>query len=435
MANPPDARVAGLSGVQIHWSLTQGPGRSSLGEVGDGWRAMAGEYTQAQARIEQVLNTVHATWEGAGADSAHSAISPLADWANTASQSATVAEMAVNTQGDAFTSASNKVLPMQNIPDAPFGNGFGIVTTDHDKALTENNARTAVNRDVLAGYGGGTSSTVTSLPRFEAPVDVGTALTSSPTPLSPPPTSGPVNAQGSSFGNSTAPSGSAGSNVAGPRSGGQPQPGWTPQGASVPNAPHRQPGQPVGSTPGEYSPVVQTASASGLDGSLGGSGAGSGAYGSGGYGRNGSGGSGGSSAGGAGNHDGGQIGYGGASMMGGGSFGPGSPGTPGYGSSGSGSSGSGGARSGGSIAPGGQSGAGPGAGESAVRGGGVAGGASAAGARGTGAGGGMGGMGGGRGSGSEDDEHAMPDFLKTEDVFGCTVSYCPPVIGVDPPRQ
>ena len=131
-----------------------------------------------QASIEAALNKAGATWQGRGANSAQSAISPLGEWANATSEASTTASGSVDAQVGSFSDARNAVVPMERVPDAPFGNSFWPFDTDHDRAIAANNELTAHNRTVLASYGGATDTHVASLPPFTPPVAVGTDFVS-----------------------------------------------------------------------------------------------------------------------------------------------------------------------------------------------------------------------------------------------------------------
>jgi len=178
MTNPPDVRTDGMDGAAIYAALTGGAGPSALTDNSSGWRDRSHGYADVQASIEAALNKAGATWQGRGADSAQSAISPLGEWANATSEASTTASGSVDAQVSSFSDARNAVVPMERVPDAPFGNSFWPFDTDHDRAIAANNELTAHNRTVLASYGGATDTHVASLPPFTPPVPVGTDFVS-----------------------------------------------------------------------------------------------------------------------------------------------------------------------------------------------------------------------------------------------------------------
>ena len=182
MVSSPDVRVDGMDGGAIYAALTGGAGPSGLTDNSSGWCTRSSGYTEVQAAIEAALNRAGATWQGRGADSAQSAVSPLGDWAAQTSAASTTASDAVNSQVDAFSTARNSVQPMAAVPSKPFWNNFVPWNTDYDSAVSHNNEVTAHNRTVLASYGSATDTHVATLPPFEPPAAVGTDFVNSPSP-------------------------------------------------------------------------------------------------------------------------------------------------------------------------------------------------------------------------------------------------------------
>ena len=182
MVSSPDVRVDGMDGGAIYAALTGGAGPSGLTDNSSGWCTRSSGYTEVQAAIEAALNRAGATWQGRGADSAQSAVSPLGDWAAQTSAASMTASDAVNSQVDAFSTARNSVQPMAAVPSKPFWNNFVPWNTDYDSAVSHNNEVTAHNRTVLASYGSATDTHVATLPPFEPPAAVGTDFVNSPSP-------------------------------------------------------------------------------------------------------------------------------------------------------------------------------------------------------------------------------------------------------------
>lgn len=415
--------------------VANAPGSSDVNRAASDWRTIATDLGPIRDYVERALGGVRASREGAAADAATSAISPLAPWISEAQRVAGQVADRVEEQANYFQTTSANMPEPVKIRDGgwkewPIIDAF----TTSDQEIDEARAREAEARarELMVSYQNNTNSNLLAMPEFTPPPSLqGNVDTSS----------GEQNQVGTSSRQipttSTYSTGDRGSSL--PDYGGgskqqipetktdpvwqkpgpvppqnpgpvPPTPTPTPSPSPIPN-PNPGPIPPRMPLPNPY-PGPTGPGGPGGPGSPqrtptgpGGGGGRVGGVGGGGFGGRGGLGAGGFGAGGR-----GGFGPGGGFGAGAGGFGPGAAG----GLAGEGAAGRGG------FGPGG----------GAMGAGGVGG----AGAVGRGAAGmGMGAMGAGaRGAhgGDDDKEHRRPDYLvETEDVFGDGQRVAPPVIG------
>jgi hypothetical protein len=398
----------------------QGKGVSGTQASNDAWQGFVTLMTQAQADTETAINKAHGQWSGGAADSMHSGISPLAQWAQDAQTAGAASQSSVGDQTSSYVRAKDSMpepVPVSSTDNADFLGipaGFTHLVggqTDQDKQ--EAGARAAKDHavDVMTTYQSSSQFNANTLGTFQPPPSV-TVAAADPAIIEHPVKSWPGTVDPGH--NTTGKQGKDGrtSSVDPGRGGITPPPGpgghpgvTPPPGTSgsTTAAGWSAPTVPAGGAPsiGTGPSYGQTPYGSGPTSGLGG--LGTGEYGVSPYGPGGSAGVTGGGAGGAGS--------GGSGRSGSGVRGGGTPGT----------------ESGGRGTAGRPSGAGiPGEGGAAGRGGARAGGAGAQGR------GGMGGMGqGAHGQGDEDEEHFSADYLKgSNDSFWETdMKTAPPVIG------
>src|SRR4051812_20055738 len=81
---------AGGDTVYNWFDKGKGPNQSTS-PAAQAWRDLSGGHTEVSKLIEQAVMDSGASWEGAAADAARGATSPLATWADVTGESATAA--------------------------------------------------------------------------------------------------------------------------------------------------------------------------------------------------------------------------------------------------------------------------------------------------------------------------------------------------------
>jgi len=422
-----DHRWRGYSHEELHKMINGGPGVAASIPLEDSWKALSETLGQIDASISEGLSKVGASWEGASADAATAALSPLGAWASDAGEGANTMKVSAQFQADYIADARKEMPePVPVTTEAPSTGDkvLGALTgpigmmhvinqqNDHEaqEAAQDNAEQKAIT--VMNNYQSNSEWNGDTLGRFVAPPQV---------VIDTPPPSGAgsynnTSANYTSTDSSTyTPKGTDGTTTTSwtpppstpapvspppvPTGGGTTNPSWTPPPVQPPvNLPPVQPTPPPGGglpqPPGGFPPPGSgpvrppvkggPVPPGGLKPGQSGPGGRPGAPG--------------------GFRPGGPGGTGSASGRGG--FG-GLPGGPGQGANGPGGQFG---RPGGGFGPGGANGPGGRPGQ------------------------GQGGMGGGRGGDGEDDtEHKIADFLvETDDVFGDDRLVAPPVIGETP---
>lgn len=134
-------------------------GPDSLNSAGEGWKRVAAQYAEINDMIQQAVTRSKVSWEGQAADVAAEKVSPLAQWAEMTSHHARQAGATTEEQSQAFTSARNSVRDPGPPPEKPWYESITPWTSDYDEAMRRRAEDDAHNRMVLAGYGDRTDNT------------------------------------------------------------------------------------------------------------------------------------------------------------------------------------------------------------------------------------------------------------------------------------
>ncbi len=376
-----------------------------------GWYLLAGRLENVRAYVDKAVSGVAASREGAAADAATAAMTPLGAWVDEARRLAHETATAIADQTTSFSTAQASIPEVVQVPPESGWREWAVVdwatTSDHEQVQSQATEQERIAREVMNGYQNESNGRLAVLPQFAPPVpsegSLGTGGGARPN----------VGSDGGGGGSTAGAGGELGSVGVSARSGGAPVTSFTGVASAGPGgvgdqAPAATAGQgfvPAGGAPGDQVGARPGAGGPSAPGTPGFTGATAGMPGAGGR-HAGSGGSGGGS--------GGRIGGTGRFGGGGGAgFGPAGGGGPrGFGPGGMGPGG---------VGPGGM---GPG----------QAGTASAA------SGPGRGGVGVGpmmgMGAAGGDRDRERPSWLQEQDpdaIVGDLPRTVPPVIGDDPP--
>ncbi|MGX7823957.1 hypothetical protein ACTG9Q_02575 [Actinokineospora sp. 24-640] len=451
-------RWRGYDHPELHRMINEGPGPAASTPQTEYWETLLSELGEIDADLNAKLATMAATWEGAAADGAQSALNPLQQWAVDAQTGASGMRASTEYQADMIARARAEMPePVAVTTPAPSGwakvaAGAAALTgnlgpaaavvsqaADHEAQEAKQDAASQKAVDTMDSYSNSSEFNRNTLGEFVPPPDVvvatpapsggtGTAAATfsgggyapsggsgSTAPAGYTPTAPP---SGGGGGYTAVPGGTPGHTPTTPPSGGVTTPtGYAPPTGTTPSGYAQAPGTPV--TPGVPAPTTAPTGANRyLPGGAGPTGL--------------------PLPGGPGSPSGGGLGPRGGS----GGFGAGGQGTGGLGSGGLGGAGGAGAdgtrQTGQPLRPG--MGAESGLGRGGVIGGaggpggaGVTSGAGGRGGAGMGAGGGMAG---GRGANGDDDhEYELADYLvETEDVWGDERIVSSSVIGDTPEK-
>jgi hypothetical protein len=133
------------------------------------WGDIASGHSEVSALINQAVRDSNAAWEGAGADAARSATSPLATWSDMAGSSAQSASYDVASLSGAFRTAQNSVQKPVDVPDKPWLNDMAWWETDYDEAVEKSQTVNNANMQALNIYASTANSVSSSMPTFESP--------------------------------------------------------------------------------------------------------------------------------------------------------------------------------------------------------------------------------------------------------------------------
>ncbi|WP_127781660.1 PPE domain-containing protein [Rhodococcus sp. X156] len=177
--------------VQLVGDINGGAGPSSAVEAATAWRALSAALTQADEDFHSAMKVAMGGWEGPAAEEARSALSPFADWATAADAMAHKlgAQTARHSTTFLATRAAMPSMPevvaTQSVRDNLIDRAVGLMTgvptpgeVAEAKAATQQaEAVAAMNR-----YDAATSSTATTVPLQPAP-----RLTAGVVPVTAPP--------------------------------------------------------------------------------------------------------------------------------------------------------------------------------------------------------------------------------------------------------
>jgi len=115
-----DHRWRGYSHEELHKMINSGPGVAASIPLEDKWAALSETLGQIDTTIHEGLTKVGASWEGASADAATAALSPLAAWATDAGQGADTMKASAHLQGGYIADARKEMPePVQVVTEAP----------------------------------------------------------------------------------------------------------------------------------------------------------------------------------------------------------------------------------------------------------------------------------------------------------------------------
>lgn len=160
--------LAGGETVYKWFEAGTGPS-GSTGPASASWRGLASNHNQIAEIINKAVRDSGASWEGASADAARSGTSPLATWADVTGQSATDAGKTVDTIGQAYSDASNKMQKPPSVPDKPFYNSWVPWDTDYDVAVEKNQQVSERNIEAFNTYASTVTASTDNMPTFISP--------------------------------------------------------------------------------------------------------------------------------------------------------------------------------------------------------------------------------------------------------------------------
>ncbi|HEX8867346.1 MAG TPA: PPE domain-containing protein, partial [Lentzea sp.] len=159
---------AGGETVYKWFEKGKGPSQSTS-PTAQAWRDLASGHTEVSRLIEQAVKDSGASWEGAAADQARGATSPLATWADVTGDSAKTAGTTSDTVGQAYVDAKYKMSKPPEVPDKPFLNDYKPWTTDYDKTVEQNQKVSEQNMEAFKTYGDAVMASTDSMPTFISP--------------------------------------------------------------------------------------------------------------------------------------------------------------------------------------------------------------------------------------------------------------------------
>jgi hypothetical protein len=216
-----------LDAHQIWLRITSGHGPGSLAEAHSAAKDLADRFTQRAGEIAAALTVSGQVWQGAAADAAAAATTPLTDSFAMARQQLATNSQALDAELGAFDHIRAQVefVPPEP-PQSGIANAVNPFQTDVDAAINDYNAKAAKNVQLYEAYSADTAAARTQVSQaYLAP----TPLTGSVAPAAgtgsplgasaaPPPLAGSAPDAGPSAG--TATSASGGPSPAPPQSGG-----------------------------------------------------------------------------------------------------------------------------------------------------------------------------------------------------------------------
>ncbi|MFC0067674.1 PPE domain-containing protein, partial [Umezawaea endophytica] len=115
-----DHRWRGYTHEELHTMINGGPGVAASIPLEDSWKALSETLGQIDTSIQDGLTKVGASWEGASAEAATAALSPLAAWATDAGQGADTMKASAQLQGGYIADARKEMPePVMVTTEAP----------------------------------------------------------------------------------------------------------------------------------------------------------------------------------------------------------------------------------------------------------------------------------------------------------------------------
>ncbi|MEV6238238.1 PPE domain-containing protein [Lentzea sp. NPDC051838] len=158
------------TGDAVYKWFEKGKGPSqSTSPAADAWNGLSKGHVEVSDLINQAVRDSGASWEGAAADAARGATSPLATWADVTGESATSAGKSTEQIGQAYVDAKNSMSKPPVIPDKPWLNDWRPWTTDYDEAVENNQKANEQNVRAYQQYGQAVQASVNTMPTFISP--------------------------------------------------------------------------------------------------------------------------------------------------------------------------------------------------------------------------------------------------------------------------
>ncbi len=157
----------------IRHEMYSGDGPASQGDAMLGWHELAERLSVVRHYIDAAITGVQASQQGAGADAAVGAMTPLGAWVEEARRLAIDTGNKIDEQISAFTTAKGNVPELPPEPrgwswkDIPVIDGFTTSDQEADEAFNEELARQA--RAAMAAYQDGTNTRLVNLTQFAPP--------------------------------------------------------------------------------------------------------------------------------------------------------------------------------------------------------------------------------------------------------------------------
>jgi hypothetical protein len=166
---------------QLYDDLGAGPGVSAGEMTLRTYDALADALHESQDTVRAGLNKLAEAWQGEAAEQGHSAINAVQGWSVEATVGVMMARNQSVQQVEAYSYARNSMPPPVPVPDMGAQNGPGLLSflaTDQVVAVAASqNAHEEAAR-VMTQYEAASSSTLTALPTYSAPPEIGMAAPS-----------------------------------------------------------------------------------------------------------------------------------------------------------------------------------------------------------------------------------------------------------------
>ena len=157
----------------IRHQMYDGYGPSSQGDAMLGWRQLADRLSSVRHYVDAAITGVQASQQGAAADAAIGAMTPLGAWVDEAMRLAIETGNRIDEQISAFTTAKGNI---PQVPPEPRGWGWkdipvidSFTTSDQEIDEAFNQQQELQARAAMASYQDGTNTRLVNLTQFAAP--------------------------------------------------------------------------------------------------------------------------------------------------------------------------------------------------------------------------------------------------------------------------
>lgn len=157
----------------IRHEMHNGDGPASQGDVMVGWHQLAERLSNVRHYVDTAIVGVQTSQQGAAADAAVGAMSPLGAWVDQARRLAIDTRNKIDEQIGAFTTAKGNV---PEVPPEPRGWGWKDIPVIDAFTTSDQEVHEAVNRDLerqaraaMASYQDGTNTRLVNLTQFAPP--------------------------------------------------------------------------------------------------------------------------------------------------------------------------------------------------------------------------------------------------------------------------